>query len=75
MNLLNITTKYLLYLISGVILLFTIVFYFSIKKVVYDDLDEYIKGRRHEILQAVEGDRGILNDSGSYRKDFSITEI
>jgi signal transduction histidine kinase len=74
-KLLNLTTRYFLTLIFILLLLWCAVFYSSIKSTIYEETDEYLTFREHEIIQKIKTDTSLLFTTADESRDFYIQPI
>ena len=75
MKLLNISTKYFLFLLLTVLTLWAIVFYFVIKNRIFENVDEFLNNRKLEIIKETESDPDLLSGKLPYKSDFKIERI
>jgi signal transduction histidine kinase len=74
MKLLNITTSYILILILSALSLWSMYFYFSIRREFYENIDEFLKNRQFEILQETKVNPEFLKHP-VWKTDFKIEKI
>jgi len=75
MKLLNYTSRRFFLLIAVLLLALGASLYYSIRYKVYDELDEFLVARHQEILNVVNENPAIINESPIYHRDFTIKQI
>lgn len=75
MKLLNYTSRRFLLLIALLLLALGAILYYSIRQVLYDEMDEFLIARHSEVLGAIPNRPEILQEDPLYHRDFTITEI
>ncbi|MES2734624.1 MAG: HAMP domain-containing sensor histidine kinase [Bacteroidota bacterium] len=75
MKLLNITTRYFLLLLLGLLIPWTAIFYFSVRHSIYHHVDEFLANRKFEIMQETNQNPALLHDSSRRKTDFILQPI
>ena len=74
MKLLNITTSYILVLILTALSIWSVYFYYSIKREFYENIDEFLENREFEILQEAKTNSDFLKQP-VWKTDFKIEQL
>ena len=75
MKLLTYTSRRFLLLIALLLLALGATLYYSIRHVLYEEIDEFLIARNREVMEALNRDPAILNDNPLYHRDFTIKKI